>query len=100
MAAVIAPVVEEVIFRGYIYPVAKKYSGRIAGILFSSLFFAMAHPNAISLVPLFVLAVLLALSYEVTGSIWAPISIHVLFNSATVFAQFAQRMNWIQLPEG
>lgn len=99
-AVLVAPITEEVIFRGYLYPVAKRFAGRWAAVLFSSLLFAMVHQNAMALVPLAFLAVLLALSYEFTGSIWAPIGIHMVFNGTTVFMQIAQRMEWISLPEG
>ena len=98
-AVVVAPVTEEVIFRGYLYPVARRFAGRWPGIVFSALIFAMVHHSAIALLPLCFLAILLALSYEWTGSIWAPLSIHFLFNGATVAAQIAMRMEWIALPE-
>ncbi len=97
-AVVVAPITEEVIFRGYLYPVAKRFAGRWAGIAFSSLLFAMVHQNAMALLPLAFLAVLLALSYEFTGSIWAPIGIHMFFNGTTVFYQIALRMQWVEPP--
>jgi uncharacterized protein len=98
MAVVVAPLTEEVMFRGYFYPVAKRYIGRAEAIIFSSLVFAVIHHNAMALLPLFVLAVLLALAYEFTGSIWAPIGIHTLFNGATVGAQLAIKYGLIQEP--
>ena len=98
-AVVVAPVTEEVIFRGYLYPVAKRFAGRWAAVAFSSLLFAMVHQNAMALLPLAFLAVLLSLSYELTGSIWAPIGIHMFFNGTTVALQIAQRMEWITLPQ-
>jgi membrane protease YdiL (CAAX protease family) len=86
-AAIVAPVVEETIFRGYLYPVAKRFGGPVAGMLFSSLVFAAAHGSAVALLPLFVLAMLLCILYEVTGSLWANVSVHFLFNSATIAFQ-------------
>lgn len=80
----IAPVVEEVVFRGYIYPAAKRFTDRSFAALFSSLLFAAVHFNINALVPLFFLALLLTLAYELTGSLWAPISIHALFNATTL----------------
>lgn len=90
-AAIVAPLAEEVIFRGYLYPVAKSISGIRTGVLFSALLFAACHGNVPLLLPLFVLGILLALAYEWTGSIWAAISIHFFFNSATVAMQLAMR---------
>ncbi|MDB6079209.1 MAG: Abortive infection protein [Akkermansiaceae bacterium] len=90
-AAIAAPLVEETIFRGYLYPVAKRYCGPAAAMVFSSMVFAGAHGSSVALVPLFVLALLLCNVYERTGSLWAPISVHFLFNSATVGIQLMAR---------
>lgn len=98
MAVVVAPLTEEVLFRGYLYPVAKRFVGRLPAILFGSLIFAVAHNNAMALIPLFTLGVLLTLAYEFTGSLWAPISIHVLFNGLTVAVQIAIRNGWVEVP--
>lgn len=98
-AAIVAPIAEEIIFRGYLYPVAKKYSGLWVGMLFSSLVFAAGHGNIPLMLPLFLLGMIMAYSYEKTGSIWAPISIHFCFNSATVLIQLAARSGLIEIPE-
>jgi membrane protease YdiL (CAAX protease family) len=98
-AAIVAPLAEEVIFRGYLYPVAKSFGGITAGVLFSALLFAACHGNVPLMLPLFMLGILLALVYEWTGSIWASISIHFFFNSATVAMQLALRAGWFpELP--
>lgn len=84
---IIAPVVEEVVFRGYIYTVTKRYTARLFSTLLSAVLFAVVHNYIPGLVPLAFLAILLTISYEVTGSIWAPISIHALFNTSTLLYQ-------------
>jgi membrane protease YdiL (CAAX protease family) len=86
-AVIVAPLAEEVVFRGYLYPAAKRFCGAYGAMIFSSMVFAAAHANAVALVPLFILAMLLCLIYELTGSIWANISVHFLFNLATVTLQ-------------
>ncbi|MGE9270218.1 MAG: CPBP family intramembrane glutamic endopeptidase, partial [Verrucomicrobiales bacterium] len=98
-AVIVAPLTEEVLFRGYLYGVAKRFCGRHAAVIFSSLIFAAIHHNAMALLPLCFLAVFLALAYEWTGSIWAPIGIHLVFNASTVAVQFALRFGWLSLPE-
>jgi membrane protease YdiL (CAAX protease family) len=94
-AAIVAPLAEEIIFRGYLYPVAKKWSGKWAAVIFSALWFSACHGNVPLVLPLFLLGIILALAYEKTGSIWAPIGIHFFFNSATVLIQLAIRAGWI-----
>lgn len=97
-AVLVAPLAEEVVFRGYLYPAAKRFCGTAGGIVFSSLVFAAAHGNVVALAPLFLLAVLLCLIFEFTGSIWACISVHFLFNGATVAIQLLARSGIIDLP--
>jgi len=97
-AAVVAPMAEEVVFRGYLYPAAKRFCGPAGGIIFSSLVFAAAHGHVVALLPLFVLAVILCLLYEFTGSIWACMSVHFLFNTATVTIQLLARSGIIDMP--
>ena len=98
-AAIVAPLAEEVIFRGYIYPVAKYFAGPWVGALFTSLVFAAGHGNVPLVLPLFLLGMLMTWAYEKTGSLWAAISIHFFFNSATVSIQLAMRSGLITIPE-
>ena len=89
-AIVVAPVAEEMVFRGYIYTATKRFSSRIFATILSSLFFGVVHFNVTALIPLVFLAIILALSYELSGSLWAPISIHALFNASQIFFQEVQ----------
>jgi len=87
---IIAPIIEEMVFRGYIYTVTKRYTARIFSTLISAVLFGVVHNYIPGLVPLAFLAVLLTISYEITGSLWAPISIHALFNASTLLVQEIQ----------
>lgn len=86
MALIVAPVAEEVIFRGYFYGVIRRYGGRIPALLTSSLLFAAIHVHLPSLPGLGILAVILCLLYERAGSLWAPITMHAAFNASTIVA--------------
>ncbi len=90
-AAIVAPLCEEVVFRGYLYPVAKKYSGRWIAAIATALVFSAAHGSLAALLPLFIFGLVLVALYEMTGSIWAPIAVHALFNGATVAIQMLMR---------
>ncbi len=83
-AVVVAPLVEEFVFRGYLYPVFRRYLGAGAGVLLNSALFAGVHLHLPSLAPLFVLSVCLTLAYEASGSLLVPIAMHALFNSFNV----------------
>jgi membrane protease YdiL (CAAX protease family) len=88
-AVIIAPISEELIFRGYIFGVLRRYAGRWWAMVISALVFAAIHAHIPSLAGLFVLAVALTLVYEGVGSLWAPILMHALFNSVTVILTLA-----------
>ncbi|MDP7309440.1 MAG: CPBP family intramembrane metalloprotease, partial [Roseibacillus sp.] len=77
-----------VVFRGYIYVVVKRFTNIPFAVIFSGLLFGAVHGNLLALLPLTILGIVLALAYEYTGSLWAPIAIHFCFNAATVVAQF------------
>lgn len=94
-ALVVAPICEEVVFRGYIYPVLKRFSGPWVGALVSALVFSAAHGSLAALLPLFIFGLVLVFLYEWTGSIWAPIAAHYLFNGATVAIQMLVRFGYI-----
>jgi len=84
MAVLVAPVVEEVVFRGFFYGVVKRHSDRLFAVLWSGLTFGVVHGHLVSLLPLAIFGVVLALAYERTGSLWVPIIMHILFNAITV----------------
>lgn len=81
-----APIVEEFVFRFFIYGVLKRYVGCLLGVILSSLLFAAAHAHLPSLVPLFVLGSCFAIAYEWSGSILVSMTMHSLFNSLTLIA--------------
>ena len=84
-AIVLAPVAEEFIFRGILFPFLKKLGfPRLAWFGVSALF-ALIHTNLPTFVPLFVFALALTWLYEKTDNLLAPITAHALFN-ATNFA--------------
>jgi membrane protease YdiL (CAAX protease family) len=85
-AVAIAPIVEEFVFRFFIYGVLKRYVGCLLGVILSSLLFAAAHAHFPSFVPLFVLGSCFAIAYEWSGSILISMTMHSLFNSLTLTA--------------
>ena len=97
-AAVVAPICEEVVFRGYLYPAVKRFVGPWVSALSTALMFSAAHGSVSALVPLFVFGLALVALYEFTGSIWAPMAAHFLFNFVTVAALMATRFFNLPLP--
>jgi membrane protease YdiL (CAAX protease family) len=83
-AVAIAPVVEEFLFRFFIYGVIKRYFGRFLGTTINALLFAAAHTHFPSFVPLFVLGSCFTIAYEWSGSILVAMTMHSLFNTVSL----------------
>ncbi len=88
-AAVVAPVAEEMLFRGIIYPAIKQSGFPRAALWGTSLLFALIHLNLANFVPLVVLALMLTWLYERTDNLLASIAAHGTFNAANVIYLFA-----------
>ncbi|MEC5126938.1 CPBP family intramembrane glutamic endopeptidase [Verrucomicrobiales bacterium BCK34] len=83
-ACIAAPLVEEFLFRGYIYGVLKQKTGTLFAMVVVGGIFAVVHGNLPALVPLWAFSILLCISYEITKSLWVPIGIHALFNVTNI----------------
>lgn len=84
MAVTVAPVAEEVLFRGLMYPALKRRLGIGGAMLISSVLFALIHVNLMTFVPLLLLAGVLVWLYEYTGNLAAPVMAHAVFNLANL----------------
>jgi membrane protease YdiL (CAAX protease family) len=85
-ALITAPLVEELIFRGIMYPGIKQLGYPKLALWGSASFFALIHWNLAYVLPLIFLAVMLTLLYETTNNLMAPILTHALFNAANYAA--------------
>ena len=86
-AVVVAPVLEELFFRGFLYAALRHWWGKTAAMIVTSALFGLAHfelgaPGVI--VPLAVLGLVFAHIMERTGSILTCIVAHAVFNSLSV----------------
>jgi len=77
MVVVVAPLVEELLFRGFLLNRWGRRWGLRTGIIASSALFAVLHMHWVGL---FVFGVVMSLLYVATGSLWAPILAHALNN--------------------
>jgi membrane protease YdiL (CAAX protease family) len=84
LALVVAPLAEEILFRGLLLPALGRRWGLGAAILVSSVLFAAMHFHIPSLVPLFVFSIALSLAYIYTESITVPVVMHMLFNAVSL----------------
>jgi len=80
-AVVLAPVAEEFVFRGMLFPFVKQLGFPKLAWFGVSFLFALIHMNAPTLLPLFVFALALTWLYDRTDNLLAPITAHALFNA-------------------
>jgi membrane protease YdiL (CAAX protease family) len=86
-AVVVAPLQEEMLFRGLLQTMIRSYIGRPwIAIALTSIVFAMVHADNAHWPALFVLAMALGYSYEKSGSLFQPIFMHAMFNGVAILS--------------
>lgn len=90
-ASVVGPVIEELFFRGFLYSAMKKHIGVLASILVTGVIFSVLHAHVAGFLPIMALGMFLAYMYEKTGTLVAPITIHITHNLSMVFFVFLIR---------
>ena len=83
-AVILAPVAEEVLFRGIALPALARRMGTFTAVVIVSALFAAIHFHVAGFPVLFTLGVALAVAYLRTCSLLVPITLHTTFNLATV----------------
>ncbi len=86
MAVVVAPIAEELIFRGVAYPFLLRHLHPVPATLGMALLFALVHMSVPAIVPICVLALGLGLLYLHTGSLAACMALHAVFNGVSLAA--------------
>ena len=83
LAVLFAPVAEELLFRGWLYTALREKIGIWAGILVTSVLFALAHWEKTHLYAAAVFPVGIALGFvrQKTGSLRASITFHAIYNA-------------------
>jgi membrane protease YdiL (CAAX protease family) len=94
----VAPVAEELFFRGVVYNAWLREYGPRAAILGSALLFAVIHASLFLLLPIVGLGIALALLYRATGSLPATIALHAGFNGLTLLIALLDRYGVLDLP--
>lgn len=84
-AVILAPVVEEMLFRGILVPFFRDRGWRRAAIWGTAVLFGLSHFNKISFIPLTLFGALLAWLYIRTGNLLVPVATHCLFNLTNFF---------------
>ncbi len=96
--AVVAPFVEEIFFRGFVFTgLRHKWDWQKAALVSAGLF-AIAHFIPTSILPIFILGLIFAFLYQISGSIWPAILMHMLTNTVALLAAYAISQGWVPMP--
>ena len=87
----LAPLFEEIIFRGVLLPILSRDFGIIMGIIISSFVFALAHLSIGEMLPLFILGIGLAITRLISGRLFSSVIMHSLWNGLTFLNLFLLR---------
>jgi uncharacterized protein len=89
VGVVLAPIVEEIFFRGFVFQGFRQRYGWVNSMLLSSALFAAAHLDPVALIPTFILGCLLAYMYQRSNSIWPGVILHFLVNAFGLCSAYA-----------
>ncbi len=78
---ILAPVVEEIIFRGLLFGALVQRLGVLASALITAVIFGAVHGDPVLFPTLAGLGFVGALAYAATGNLWVPIALHSLNNA-------------------
>lgn len=96
---IVAPVAEEVVFRGLIYQRLKDYAGVRWAIVLSAVFFGVYHGNMIQAIYASALGILFAWLMEYFQNLWVPILLHMGGNTwCLIFSTYA--VKWVKVGNG
>lgn len=85
---IVAPVAEEVLFRGYLLGKLRKYVPVWVAILITSALFAAVHFQWNVAIDTFALSIVLCLLRITTGSLWPAIMLHMIKNGLAFYLLF------------
>jgi membrane protease YdiL (CAAX protease family) len=105
MAVLIAPVIEETIFRGYIYPVIARRFGVTAGVIGTGVLFGLLHAPQLwggwgQVALLVIVGIVFTYARAVTGTVVTSYLLHVSYNSFICLATLIGSHGLRHLPPG
>ena len=103
MAVLIAPLVEETVFRGYLYPLVAKTFGVATGIITTGVLFGLMHGAQLGwtwalVLVLIVVGVIFTFVRARTGSVFASFLLHLGYNSTIAVVTILGTQGFTKIP--
>ena len=95
---VLAPIAEELFFRGVVYNAWLREAGPRYALVGSAALFAVIHLSLVAVVPIFLLGLALAWVYRRTANLLAPIAMHATVNGISVALALLVRFEVVPIP--
>ena len=89
-AVVVAPLFEEIFFRGFMYQAFRKTMSLWPAAILTSLIFGIAHIDPAIIIPIALVGMILLGIYRWTGNLWSSIITHAGYNAIAVIALAVQ----------
>ena len=80
LQCVLGPITEELLYRGLVYERCLRFLPETGAILLNSLLFSVAHSSPVQMAVAFAAGLLFSLARKKTGTVTAPIIMHIIFN--------------------
>jgi membrane protease YdiL (CAAX protease family) len=93
IAVVLAPLVEEMLFRGLLFGALAPRTGVPIGAIVAALLFGAAHLDVVLFPTLAALGLISALAYAVRGNLWTSVILHALNNALGIGALIATTLH-------
>lgn len=87
-SVIVAPLVEETFFRGFLFAAFRRRYGWKKGALITAALFAIVHLNLLAIPTLFLLGLALAFLYHRSGSLWPSMIMHAIWNAVVIGFSF------------
>jgi membrane protease YdiL (CAAX protease family) len=87
-AAVLAPIAEEIFFRGYVFTAVRQTRGLVAAYAVSAVLFTLAHLNLQAFLPILLIGLTFCYVYQRTGSLVPTIVAHAMNNAVALLVLY------------
>jgi membrane protease YdiL (CAAX protease family) len=103
MAVFVAPLVEETVFRGYLYPLFAKYFGVATSVIVTGVLFGLMHGAQLGwtwglVLVLIAVGVIFTFVRARTGSVFASFLLHLGYNSTIVLLSILVTQGFTKMP--
>jgi membrane protease YdiL (CAAX protease family) len=103
MAVLVAPLVEETVFRGYLYPLFAKSFGIVPGILLTGVLFGLMHGSQLGwtwgiVALLIMVGIIFTFARAYTGTVFASFLLHLGYNSMIAITTIIGTRGFTQIP--